>query len=365
MQVPFPFGFPLATGFYLVFYVFTLAIHVVFMNYVLAGTAYLAADEVRRRLGGAGGPRSALAEVLRDWLPFMLSGAITAGVAPLLFVQILYKQPFYTANLLLFHRWMSILPVLIAGFYLLYLLKSPRVNTGSAVVRGFVALLAFASIAYTGIAWTENHLLALRDASFKAQFYASGSMRYHEASLWPRLLMWAFGAMPTMAAVGAWQLWYARRRGAAVNESEPRRAAILALAGLVLAPLCGLWYFATVEASVRKAMYGMMALPYLVLAVGGLALQIVMWLGHLRANRFYTRPLALASLGSVLTIVGMSVVREAIRVGQMDMAALAPLHEKALKVGGLPVFLAFFVLNALACAWCFVVVRKGRSTAAA
>ena len=45
-----------------------------------------------------------LAAPLRDWLPFVLSAAITAGIAPLLFVQILYQRAFYTANLLLFNR---------------------------------------------------------------------------------------------------------------------------------------------------------------------------------------------------------------------------------------------------------------------
>ena len=44
----------------------------------------------------------------------------------LLFVQVLDKHHFYTANLLLFNRWMLFLLVLIAGFYLLCLLKAKR-----------------------------------------------------------------------------------------------------------------------------------------------------------------------------------------------------------------------------------------------
>ena len=42
MDAPFPFGMPTATAFYMVLYVVTLAIHVAFMNYVLAGTGWLA-----------------------------------------------------------------------------------------------------------------------------------------------------------------------------------------------------------------------------------------------------------------------------------------------------------------------------------
>ena len=49
----FPFGFPLATAFYLTLFVVTLVLHVLFMNFVLAGTAWLAWSIVtgRVRLG--------------------------------------------------------------------------------------------------------------------------------------------------------------------------------------------------------------------------------------------------------------------------------------------------------------------------
>ena len=63
-------------------------------------------------------------KVVRDWLPAVLGLAITTGIAPLLFVQILYKRQFYTANLLLFNRFMLLLPALIVAYYMLYLVKS-------------------------------------------------------------------------------------------------------------------------------------------------------------------------------------------------------------------------------------------------
>ena len=83
MDQVFPIGFPGPTAFYLTLYVLTLVVHVLFMNYVLAGTAYLAI----RSLGGRPPNRGSatISGVLSDWMPVMLSGAITAGVAPLLF----------------------------------------------------------------------------------------------------------------------------------------------------------------------------------------------------------------------------------------------------------------------------------------
>ena len=135
MESFFPFGVPGPTLLYLMLYVLTLAVHFVFMNYVFAGTLYVAVVGVGRADAALARLHNPIALTLRDWLPFAFSGVITAGVAPLLFVQILYPEHFYTANLLLFHRWMAVVPVLIVAFYLLYLLKSTSLSDWPAAWR--------------------------------------------------------------------------------------------------------------------------------------------------------------------------------------------------------------------------------------
>ena len=158
MNTLFPFGFPWPTAMYLTLFVVTAAIYMVFMNYVLAGAivlliGYLAPGARRRVEGGPGGPaRSGLGlimKVVRDWLPAILGLAITTGIAPLLFLQILYKRQFYTANLLLFNRFMLLLPALIVG--LLHALPDQEPRPGRAVGglaragddRGFRLLLLY------------------------------------------------------------------------------------------------------------------------------------------------------------------------------------------------------------------------------
>ena len=130
MSMPFPFDLAWPTSGYVALYLVTLLTHALFMSYVLGGA--LAVAFVRLHGVRENGP---VTRTFIDWLPFALSAAITAGVAPLLFVQILYQREFYTANLLSFHRWMAILPVLIGAFYLLYLLKArPHARRLSAAV---------------------------------------------------------------------------------------------------------------------------------------------------------------------------------------------------------------------------------------
>lgn len=357
MDAAFPFGFPLATGFYLFFYVFTLTIHVLFMNYVLAGTLYLVLSELRGRQT-AMAPRSPMAGILRDWMPAMLSGAITAGVAPLLFIQILYQDAFYTSNLLLLHRWMSILPVLIVGFYLLYLLRADRLANAPVLWRGVMAVLAFGGFVHVALAWTENHLLGLQDAEAHAVFFAQGATRYAGPDVWPRLLLWTSGAIPTMALLLSWQLWYAQRRHS-IGAGTVRRTGALIVFGLLLAAICGYWLYGSADAVVRDAIHSPMARPYWISAGVAMLLLGLSGLVTWRTGRFRTGLLIAGSIGCVVTVFSISVIREAVRIAHMDVAALAPVHEKALRVGGLPVFLAFFVINAVLVAWCFVLVRRG------
>src|SRR6476619_5547477 len=102
-----------APSLWLALYLLTWALHAVFVGYVVIGSGYAL---VR--------PATALGAQVRDRLPFMLGCGITAGVAPLLFIQLLYQRKFYTTNLLLGPRWGAVVPALIVGFYALYLAKA-------------------------------------------------------------------------------------------------------------------------------------------------------------------------------------------------------------------------------------------------
>jgi len=352
MESLFPFGFPFATGLYLTFYVVTLTLHVVFMNYVLTGTAYLAFTRKPPE-----SPELRIRPVLASWMPLMLSGAITAGIAPLLFVQILYKQSFYTANLLLFNRWMSILPALILGFYALYLAQSGWLTRRPHWLRVAVAALPFACVAYTGYSWTENHLLSLETPEYWGKFYGAEEWRYYEPQLIPRLLVWAFGAMPVFALVVAWQLFYRSRGGEVIMAGVERTLSFLALAGLALAGASAVTYWSLSDFSSGRVRA--MAGPYFVAAVVGCVIQAAGWLRF----RFERRRLFALTAGTALTVLGMTATREAIRLDAFGPDRIEPLmrlHEDAANVGGIGAFLVFFVLNAGLITLCVLIVRNGR-----
>lgn len=376
MDSAFPFGFPQPTAFYFTLYVGTLVVHVLFMSYVLAGTAYLAVRGLFRH--GADSPLSA---VLRDWMPFMLSAAITAGIAPLLFVQILYPHRFYTANVLLFYRWGSIVPVLIVGFYMLYLLRSEHERLRRTGVRLIVGLIAFLCFGFIAWSWTENHLLSVQGLDVWRREYVSEGVIFHTPELAPRLALWFCGTFPTMALVLAWQLWWLH--GPSAARATPRtleasgafsggmsaipgtrRTAFLALTGLLLSGVCAGFYFRALEPAQRDAVTGAAARVYLGLVLAGWAVQVAGWGRQYAVAAMCRSRLLLITAGLVSTILGVAVVRECVRISRIDMAALLPQHLDAAEKGGLPVFAAFLAINAVAIACCIrLVLRTPKSPA--
>ncbi|MGB6044153.1 MAG: hypothetical protein WBF93_13420 [Pirellulales bacterium] len=71
--------------------------------------------------------------------------------------------------------------------------------------------------------------------------------------------------------------------------------------------------------------------------------------------------LTAASIGLVLTLVGVSVLRESVRLSEVDIAALYERHAAASMIGGLTVFLVFTVLNIGMIAACIWLVLRGLS----
>ncbi len=232
-------------------------------------------------------------KVVRDWLPAVLGLAITTGIAPLLFLQILYKRQFYTANLLLFNRFMLLLPALIVAYYMLYLIKSHALAGRGPMLRGLVAIVAFACFFYTAWAWTENHVLSLHEEAWKDQ-YASSSYLYRNAEIWPRLGYWITASFATLAVALAWQLHWGRRLHDPVDlDLASRRLRSLAILGLATsAAEAWLWQL-WLDTPAREAVASKLAFPYGLVALAGMGVQFAGWLtGQTGASAHHAAPRA-------------------------------------------------------------------------
>jgi len=339
------------TRLYLALYLVTLLLHLASAGFVLGGQLLVAASVLRRRRAGAPsglGP----ADFVRDWLPLALGVAITLGVAPLLFIQILYSEEFYSANLLLSHRWMAIVPVLIVGFYALYLQKSRWLATRPWSWQLGVSLGAAGCFAFTALSWTENHLLSLDRAAW-AELYASGAWIYHDERILPRLALWICGALAITAWLSALGLHAVAGRRVAVEAASWRRLALLGLAALACAAAAAGW-LALAGAADGPQWSDPALRPWLAVAAAGAVLQAIGWSAMLM-GRSRRLALSLAGVGLAAALSGVLLLRELERLARVDLTALSAQHAQAMQRGGLWVFGLFLVVNGLAVGW---VIRR-------
>lgn len=343
----FPFNLPSPSIWYVLLYVITMLMHVVFMAYVLGGCIMLGVAGLRGMLGrgDTGSAWSPVTRVLKDWMPFALSAAITAGIAPLLFVQILYQREFYTANLLAFHRWMAILPVLIVAFYLLYLLKAHRAE-GRTVLQGAIAMLVMACVLFVAWSWVENHVLSLSRDAWPRQ-YESQAMFYASPRILPRLGFYVASTMPLACLLLAWQL---RAGASGVTRDDQRRSArSLSLLAIVTMLVAGVLAWPVLVATLAPGA----AAPtlWLGVAIGGAMSAVGGW-ALAFARRDVPRGALLGiTLASGTFWVGAIMAREAARwsvAGNPDAIAR---HARVGTLSGLVVFLFFALLGVGVIAW--------------
>jgi hypothetical protein len=306
-----------SSAFVLALYLATLAIHAVFIGYVVAGTAFALLR-----------PADPQAAVVRDRLPFMLGCGITAGVAPLLFLQLLHQRRFYTANLLMGPRWMMVVPLLIVGFYALYAAKSWQKWRRAALATG---LVCFALVAWS---WSELHQLMQADAVWR-EIYAAGTRVYLSGSIVPRFVLFGGAMATTFAMVSAWSC----------SGDDRKRLARIAVVSRLVSIGAAIWLWQTgypVDGPARA--WGFVLAAATIVEVGA-------WIGVLRSPS--DRMLALATGAGTSAILAAVIVREAPRI-----ALIEPTHELAASADGTLVFVVSFVAATAAIAW---VVRTVRS----
>ena len=205
-------GLPGPPWLFHVLLVFTFFLHLVFMNLTLGGTL-LAAFSHMRSGGRKDDYRGVLSGRLMAINNYGISLTITTGVAPLLFIQLIYQPFFYSATILLAPLWLSMLLLLTVGYYSAYLYKfrgAPARGQGGGLWLGLSAVM-FLAIAMIHVA---VHLVHAQPEKWGA--LADGAWCVlADPTYWPRLLHFVLAGIGFSALVTAW--WAVRRVGEGIE----------------------------------------------------------------------------------------------------------------------------------------------------
>jgi hypothetical protein len=203
-------GIPGPEWLFHVLLVFTFFLHLVFMNLTLGGSLLALVAHLRAR-GRSDNPNGVLASRMMAVNTYGISLTITTGVAPLLFIQLIYQQFFYSGTILLGWIWFTMLVLLIGGYYAVYLYKFHGVPSGGSGVWLGLSAAAFLLIAMIHVA---VHLIHVQPHRW-AQYAESPLSVLADATYWPRLLHFVFAGIAFAALVITW--WAARQAATGVD----------------------------------------------------------------------------------------------------------------------------------------------------
>ncbi len=190
LLIPQPDTIPVSWGWFQFLLLLTFPLHLLAMNAMLGGLAIGIVEHMR---GGV--VQKKLAHCIAVALPLVIAFVVNLGVAPLLFVQVLYGQFIYSSSVLMGVAWILVVPTLIVAYYGAYLYDFRFVKLGG--LGPWLAVLVFLLLLVVGFVFSNNMLLMVLPERFSAYFGHMGGtlLAYDQPSFWPRFLHMILGAL--------------------------------------------------------------------------------------------------------------------------------------------------------------------------
>jgi hypothetical protein len=338
----------------------TFYVHILFLNVTLGGTLISAVHALVATRKDAPGRR--LGRLMVGLLPASVSFTVTTGVAPLLFIQLLYGQVFYASTVLVGWVWLAIVPLIVVGYYSVYLYKFEVGAPGGRTVWLGVAAGCFVIVAAIQ---TLVNVLQLTPPRWEAVAAAVGAVA-HDPTVLPRYLHFVLGSL---AVAGIFLAVVAMER--AHRTPDPffdwlaRRGIFWALAATGLQMADGFWLLFSLPREALIALVGGKPWPTIHLAIGmGLGFLALIMLSGLRQperQRGLVRFTAGVLLATVLAMVGLRDVVRGLYLGSLIRIRELPSHMQ----GDVTVlFLLVFLLGLATVAWMVWNVLRGHRTLA-
>ena len=339
----------------------TFTLHILALNVLLGGSVLTAVNAVLQRRR----PEQHRTLLLqRAGRPLTVSAAVTVslGVAPLLFLQVLYGPFFFTSSILMAVPWLSVVALVIAAYGGLYLveLRARSLGPWAVAVRIGSALL------FTGVAflYVNNVTLMLAPDEWQdihEQFRRGLYLPLSEAALFPRYLHFLLAALAvgglTLLAYGLW----IRRSEPAFGDWCLRQGARWFLVPTVLQMAVGPIFLMTQPSFARDEFLAADLLETGVLWGGVASALIAAALASLTMRaRSPTVPgvaavaLAIASVG--LMSVARHLLRAALTSPHLDVGALP----SDTQVGAVIIFFVVLVAGLSTVAYMLWLLRRGR-----
>jgi hypothetical protein len=257
----------------------TLTLHFVAMQFTLGGALLLLFSW---------GKQPGVARFFGTSLPLGFSYLVTLGIPPLLFVQVVYGQFFYTSSVLIGAFWISVIPLIIVGYAAAYWHRMTREHsTRFQIVLISATVLVLLTVGYI---YVSNLTLSLRPERWLAHYQAhpaGGALNRGEPTLHARYTLFVAPALFAAGLALVLRGGFLRNRGYDAEADASHRVAFRSMSvavALQTAAVIGLWV--TLPGQVKQALVRPGALSALAAAaiVCGLAAYALAYIARTRSG---------------------------------------------------------------------------------
>ncbi len=329
--IPTPDTIPAPAWLFLVLDLLTFLLHIMVINVVLGGSLLLLFARFGKKDIISG---DNLFSVLINKIPTSVALGVNLGVAPLLFLQVIYGHFFYSSSILMGVYWILVIPLLIIAYYGAY------IHAKNEKLARIAILITSLLLMYIGFMQVNNLSLMTQPEKWTAYFENRGGtiLNIDDPTFIPRYLHFLTASV-AIAGLFTALVWSIRTRK---NPDAGKNHIIKGLRifgyATVVQVVGGLWFLMAIPADFILQFMGRNLLFSIILLVGflsGIGAIVTAFLGKLRPT----------VMQLLITMIVMILTRQNLRTlylqdnFQLGSLQLAPQY------GVLILFLVIFVIG--------------------
>ena len=297
--IPVPDTIPVHWAWFQVLLTVTFVLHLLFMNAML-GSAIMALIREFKGDRDADTINFAAAEKL----PYTIAFTVNMGVAPLLFIQVLYGHFIYTSSILMAVYWLSIILFVILAYYAAYIYDFKFEAMGKS--RTIFICISVILLLWIAFVFTNNMVMMIQPDTWQGYFRNPFGtlLALKDPMLVPRYLHFV---LASVAVAGLFQaiLWTMKRKDAVSKKAIRAGLNWFAWATCIQFAV-GIWFLAALPQDIMMLYMGRSGLHTALLALG-VVLGGAAVFSAARNRVWTTAALTLA------TVVDMVLVRDLLR----------------------------------------------------
>ena len=299
---------PAPAWLFLVLDILLFTIHILLINVILGGSLIISVSRLKSRDDTLD---SRLHGSIASKIPTTFALSVNMGVAPLLFLQVIYGNLFYASSVLLAVYWILIIPLIILAYYGAYI--HIRKYTSAAFLSKVAIWVTAIILLYIGFVFVNNMTLMIQPDQWGSYFENRNGtiLNWGDVTLIPRYLHFV-AASVAVAGLFMAMIWSSRqKKGIEGADTKVKSSLLIFGYATIVQVVIGLWFLLAIP---REFMLNFMG--------GDILSTILFMLGFLSAigaiatafaNKF--RPTLSMML---VTILSMVLIRHQFRAMYLD-----------------------------------------------